>query len=107
MKIYYKSTKLEKILTKEKKIIKNYGADVSDKIIQRINELNAAPCLLDLPPTARPHPYQPKSSEIFSIDISKHKKPRRLLFKPYGNYDIENYETITEIEIQTIKKIHS
>jgi len=108
MKIYYKSTKLEKTLTKTKEIIKKYGEKACDKIIKRINELNAAECLDDMPPMARVHTWKPESKEIISVDILKHHQSLRLMIKPYGNsYDISDYKTITSIEIQEIKKIHS
>jgi hypothetical protein len=108
MKIHYKSTKLEKILTKSQEIKKKHGDKACNKIIKRISELNAADCLSDMPPMARVHTYKPESDEIISIDILKHCQPLRLIIKPYGNnYDIYDYTTITEIEIQEIKKIHS
>lgn len=107
MKVSYKSKKLEKTLTKEREIKKKYGASLVDIIIQRISELHAVDCMTDLPPTIRPHPLEPKNSEKFSIDISKHRHPTRIIFKPHGNYDIQDYSTITEIEILEIKKTHS
>ncbi len=107
MKISFKSKKIEKLLSNEKNLVKEYGSQAAGKIIQRLGELDAAPCIMDLPLAARPHPHDPKSSEIFSVDILKHQHPLRLLFKPLGNYEISDYQSIFAVEVQGVKKIHS
>lgn len=108
MQIHYKDKKIKKLLTNEKNLKKKFGEQISDKVIQRMSEIDAAEnlvVLIKLP--ARAHPYEPKSREIFSIDISKHSHSTRLLIKPFGEYSIEDYKTIIEVEIQEIIKIHS
>ena len=108
MQIHYKNKKIEKLLTSEEKLRKKFGKQVSEKVIQRMNEIDAAEnlvVLIKLP--ARAHPHEPKKLEIFSIDILKHKHSTRLLIKPYGEYNIEDYLTIKEVEIQEITKNHS
>lgn len=107
MKIYYKDNKIEKLLSDRKNLVKKFGDQAADKIIMRMQELDAANTLIDLPPQTRPHPHEPKSKEIFSIDILKHQHPLRMLIKPSDEYDIENYITIVAVEVQRITKIHS
>ena len=107
MKINYRTTKLEKICKSEKGLIKNFGAQAADKIIKCIQSLNAADNLEALPPQLRPHPREPKSEEVFQIDVLKHKHSTRLFFTPTGEYDILYYATIEEIEILSIEKTHS
>ena len=107
MKISYQSTKLENILRSYGEIQKKHGDEVAKKTIRRLQELDAADSLADLPIHIRPHPHEPKQDEIFSVDIQKHKHSTRLLFKPIGEYDITDYSTIKSIEIIEIKKLHS
>lgn len=107
MNIGYKNSKLEKTISSHVLLQKQYGMEAAKKIIQRMQELDAARCLTDLPPAARAHPHEPKNKEIFSVDILKHKHSMRLLFVPVGEYDISDYSTITDIQIQEIIKIHS
>lgn len=107
MQISYQNSKLEKTLSSDVLLLKKYGEQVTGRIIQRLQELDAADCLADLPPHIRPHPHEPKQEEIFSIDILKHKHSTRLLFRPVGTYNIEDYVTITSIQVIEIIKIHS
>jgi hypothetical protein len=103
MEIHYKTTKLEKLLTNTTALIKKYGKQAGLKVARRIREIKASDCLEDLPHTARAHPWEPKEEEIFSIDVLKHKHSTRMTLKPFGNkYDIKDYGTITEVEIQAI-----
>ena len=107
MQIHYKDSKIKKLLTDEWKMKKKFGEQATDKIIQRMQELDASENIMDLPPAARAHPHEPKHKEIFSVDILKHKHSMRLLIKPFGEYNITDYKTIKEIEIQNVIKIHS
>lgn len=104
MEIHYKTNKLEKLFADTKALVKKYGVQATAKISQRLKEFKAADCLADLPPAARAHPWDPKEDEVFSVDVLKHKHSTRMLIKPAGKkYDIKDYGTITEIEIQSIE----
>lgn len=107
MQISYQNTKLEKTLSSDVLLLRKYGEQVASRITQRLQELDAADSLADLPPHIRPHPHEPKHEEIFSIDIFKHQHPTRLLFRPIDTYDIADYETVTSIQVIEIIKIHS
>jgi len=107
MKISYKTTKLEKLLCDATALKKKFGDQVADKTIQCLQELDAAETLAMLPQRLRPHPREPKHEEIFQVDVLKHKHPARLYFRPIDDYDIEDYATITSIEVTEVKKTHS
>lgn len=107
MEIFYGSTKLEKLLTDYKKLVKKYGEQAAVNIIQRMNELNSADNLTLLPPAARVHPREPRNQALFSVDVLKHKHPLRLLFHAEGEFDLSNYKTIIKIRIDKIEQIHS
>jgi proteic killer suppression protein len=107
MKITYRTTKIKKLLTETKKLKKKYDDQVIKKIVQRMSELDAAETLDDLPPAARAHPREPKSSGMFQVDILKHQHPLRLLFSADGEYDLEDRKTIKAIVIEKIIKTHS
>lgn len=107
MKLNYKTTKLEKLLCDAIALKKKFGDQIADKIIQCIQELDAADTLDDVPQRLRPHPREPKHEEIFQVDILKHKHSTRLYFRPTGEYDISSYATVTSIEVTDVLKTHS
>ena len=107
MKISYQTTKLEKLLCDATALKKKFGDQVADKTIQCLQELDAAETLAMMPQRLRPHPQEPKHEEIFQVDILKHKHSTRLHFRPIGDYNIEDYATITSIEVTDVLKTHS
>lgn len=107
MKISYQTTKLEKLLHNSVSLKKKYGEQVAAKIVQCVQDLDASDCLRDVPRRLRAHPREPKQNEVFQVDVLKHKHPTRLLFKPLGDYEINDYATITSIELIEIVKTHS
>ena len=108
MKIHYKNKKIEKLFKNSINLNKKYGSINGQKIERIMKILDSADCMIDLPPASRPHPRNPKSSEIFSVDVVKHKRPKRLLFKPHGIYEILDFKTIKEVKIMGVESnIHS
>lgn len=107
MKISYQGSKLEKTLKDTASLKQKYGGQMAEKIKQCLQDLDASDTLANIPQRLRPHPREPKSEEIFQVDIVKHTHPTRLYFRPVGEYDIEDYETVTQIEILEIIKTHS
>lgn len=107
MEISYKTKKLEKLLKNDSELIKKYGDKATNKIVQRMQELDAAENLSDMPPAARTHPYKPKNSGKFSVDILKHKHSLRLLFHAKETSDFLDRTNINKVEILEIVKIHS
>lgn len=107
MNLSYQNTKLEKLLCSATELKKKYGVQVSDKIISCLQDLDAAECLTDVPRRLRPHPREPKVDEVLQVDILKHKHSTRLFFRPIGEYEIEDYDSIIDIEIIEVIKTHS
>lgn len=102
MRITFRTTKLQKILEDEKKLVRACGPLNAKKITARMNEMQAFPSLADLP-VGRPHPHHGGRKGLFSLDIQH---PLRLIIRPTGTFDIEDYSTITEVEIYEIMDPH-
>lgn len=100
MEVSFRTTKIKKLCENSKKLKKEYGAIQSEKIISRINDLEAAKSLYDIYklPYMRLHKLEGKLRGLCSIDI---KHPYRIYIKPL-NGDILDYKTITEVEINRI-----
>ena len=79
MELTYKNNKLEKSLSTDKGLSKNYGR-LAKKIKQRINQLISADNLqiISKIPVLRLHQYSGKGKGIWSIDIQEN---WRILFK--------------------------
>lgn len=107
MEISYRNSRLENLLNTGSELIKKYGKQAAENIVQRMQELDAAPTLSDLPPAIRPHPHEPKKDGKFTVDVLKHKHPLRLLFYAEGEFDLSDKTTIKKIRIDRIIKIHS
>lgn len=104
MKITYSSKKIEKQLT-DVRLIKKYYSNDFMKIRSRLSELTAASDLAqisELPPPRR-HKLRGDKNGCWGIDISKND---RIILRPVGMFDINNLQTITEIEIVDIEDYH-
>jgi len=111
MKIYFRTTKLQKICSQEREMVKELGTKRAAKLKQRLMELRAADTLSvisHLPPP-RCHELTGKESGTFSVDLEH---PYRLLFIPAddpiplradGGIDREQ---VREIEILEIRDTH-
>src|SRR5690554_3693675 len=80
MVISYKSKKLEKQLTKPKKMKKSFGV-MAKKVNQRMKELSGADNLavMKLLPAARCHELKGDKGDLLAVDISGN---YRLVFEP-------------------------
>ncbi|MBC1578304.1 type II toxin-antitoxin system RelE/ParE family toxin [Listeria seeligeri] len=104
MILHYKNRRLEKILTNERLIKKNYTA-ISQKLLTRISELRAANSLEEisnLPPPRR-HKLSQNFSGHWGVDISKN---YRIIFIPSNNFIEEDLSSIIEIKIVDIEDYH-
>lgn len=81
MKIFYKNKKVEKLCTNEKSAIKEYGAQVADKLIAAINILESAQNLKDILslPQYHLHILKGNLAGIFSMYLGKTTGYRLLL----------------------------
>jgi len=110
MELSYKNNKLEKSLTQDKGLAKNYGT-LAKKVKQRINQLKSADNLeiISKLPVLRFHHYIGKDIGIWSIDIQEN---WRILFKinqdpiPTLDNDDLDLKAITLIRIERIEDPH-
>ena len=102
MNIEYRNDKFKRQLENEKTLVASFGLLNARKISRRIRELEAAENLSDLV-TGRPHPHVGSRKGLFSLDIQH---PLRLIIRPTGEFDLNNYKTITSIEIYEIMDPH-
>lgn len=106
--------KLKAALENEAVCQKQYGRDMTKKIMVRVNELHAANSLADFwPPMSGPercHELKGDLAGKFSMDL---KHPYRLLFEPIEENPPKDrsdekgrWASITEIEIIAIEDTH-
>jgi proteic killer suppression protein len=106
--------KLKAALEDEGVCQKQYGRDMTKKIMMRINELRAAGSLADFwPPNTGPercHELKGDLAGTFSIDV---KQPYRLLFVPIEENapkdrsdEKKRWASISKIEIVAIEDTH-
>ncbi len=104
MDLSYKDSKLKKILEDGRAIRKNYGSKQERKIIQRINELQAAVSLYDISmnPSANLHPLLGDRIGCFAVDVAQ---PFRIILKPQNGI-LSDLKTISSIKILEIVNYH-
>jgi proteic killer suppression protein len=105
--------KLSAALNDESECGKQYGTDMTRKIIMRIAVLRAAKSLADFwPPKSgseRCHELRGDLSSCFSIDL---KQPYRLIFRaideenPQENDQLLRWQGIKKVEILSIEDTH-
>lgn len=108
MLIYFRTSKLQKLCSKEREMLKQRGRVMADKLQQRLMELNAAETLADVShlPPPRCHELSGNRAGQFSVDLEH---PYRLLFIPAddpiplkedGGIDLSQVREIEIIEIE-------
>lgn len=106
--------KLKAVLEDEAACQKQYGRDMTKKIMMRLSELRSANSLVDFwPPMSGPercHELKGNLTGTFSIDLQQ---PYRLLFRPIEETPPEDrsneqvrWASITKIEIVGIEDTH-
>ncbi len=106
--------KLKAALENEGVCLRQYGRDMTKKIMLRVSELRAANSLADFwPPNSGPercHELKGDLAGTFSIDL---KQPYRLLFVPIEENspkdrtdEQKRWASITKIEIVAIEDTH-
>ena len=111
MKIYFRTKKLQKLCSESNEAVKRLGPQMARKLQQRLMELKAASCLMDISRVPPPRCHELSGDRIhpFSVDLQH---PCRLLFisannplpkLPDGGLD---WNGITEIEIIEITDTH-
>ena len=111
MEIVFGTRKLERACNSERECIRCWGADNAKKIMQRLQELRAAPALTDMSalPAARCHPLGGRKVGEFAVDL---KDPFRLVFEPAhrpvprkqdGGIDLDR---VTRIRVLRVEDYH-
>ncbi|MFA6131956.1 MAG: type II toxin-antitoxin system RelE/ParE family toxin [Patescibacteria group bacterium] len=101
MELSFKNERLKKLCENHKKMFIKYGCDQAEKIIQRINELQAAETLYDISklPQTNLHPLAEDLNGFFAVNLIN---PYRLLFSPVNGVS-SDLKTITKIKIFELK----
>lgn len=81
MEILFTSTKMQKLCSSEKVMLKSLGEPMARKLKQRLAELKAAETLVDIPkgPPPRCHELSADRQGQLSVDLVH---PQRLIFVP-------------------------
>ncbi|MDD5432498.1 MAG: type II toxin-antitoxin system RelE/ParE family toxin [Candidatus Omnitrophica bacterium] len=104
MDVQFKNSKMKKIFEDHKLLTREYGAQQSKEIIQRINEFISAENLYDISkiPQARLHSLAGNLNSLWSVDI---KHPYRMLIELL-NGDPSDLKSITSIQIDGVRNYH-
>jgi proteic killer suppression protein len=101
MKVEFRTNKLKRQCEDPSLAQKEFGANIGNRLTQRIGELLAASSLKDIMaiPSARLHKLEGSREDLYAVDLVH---PHRLVFRPIlenGN-DIRKLERITVIRIE-------
>lgn len=102
MLIEYNNDKEERFYSCFDSLTKKHGADMAQKIIQRIGQLDAAPNPLGLPNSARFHEHKGKRKGLFSVDLIH---PYRLIVLPTCSFS--NFNEINSLKIYEVFNPHN
>lgn len=104
LEISFSNRKLEKILTNERLIKREYSS-LYRNIINRLSELKVANNLSEIPhvPPPRRHKLEGEYLGCWGIDISKN---YRMIIKPTEEFSVEELRLITDITILEIGDYH-
>ena len=111
MEILFKSRKMQKRMSSEAELIREYGKENAKVIMRRMVVLHAAACLADVPqrPPDRCHPLSGKRKGQYAVDT---KHPYRIIIEPANNPIplLEDGSTdtrsVTSIRILEVKDYH-
>jgi proteic killer suppression protein len=79
MQISFTSSKLQKLLSSEKEMVRSFGPKCAKLIKRRLSELNAASDMNQVPPCTRLHPLTGNLQGKFAVDLEH---PKRLILVP-------------------------
>ena len=111
MEILFKTRKLQKRMSSEAELVREYGKGNAKMIMRRMLVLQAAECLADVPrrPPERCHALSGKRKGQYAVDA---KHPHRIIMEPANNPiplltdgSIDT-ECVTSIRILEVKDYH-
>jgi len=97
MDIQFETPRIEKIASNAKELSKKYGKQ-ANVIQKRLMQLQASPTMLDFA-FDRPHSLSWDYAWCIAIDL---KHPYRMIVRPLLEFDMNNWSTITTVEIVTL-----
>ncbi len=111
MEILFKTRKLQKRISAESELVREYGKENAKMIMRRMLVLQAAECLADVPrrPPDRCHALSGKRKGQYAVDV---KHPHRIIMEPAtdplpllddGSIDLER---VTSIRILSVEDYH-
>jgi len=109
MLIIFTSKKMEKLCNEEKTAIRILGKEMAHKLFLRIQQLEAAPDMSEIPPMARCHPLIGNEAGKYAVDLIQ---PYRLIFYPANTplplnaAGVLEINKVTEIIIDKIIDYH-
>lgn len=105
MKLHFSSSKDEKILCNERLLYRHYNKSHANRIKARLTELRQANNLSEIPqvPPPRRHKLTGEFKDCWGIDYSRN---FRIVIQPFGSFDINDLETITEVKILMLEDYH-
>ena len=109
MIIFYRTKGLERKCKEFEKAKASYGEANAKKLTQRLQELQAAQHLKDLPPAARCHPLKGKRAGQYAVHLQQ---PFRLILEPVlssrskaGDRDVDLAQ-VTKVRIIEVEDYH-
>lgn len=111
MEILFKKRKLQKTMSSEVELVREYGTSNARLIMRRLVVLDAADCLADVPkdPPERCHALSGRRKGQYAVDVQH---PYRIILEPAddpipthedGSIDLER---VTSIRILEVKDYH-
>jgi hypothetical protein len=110
MTIHWKNQKLKTNLESCKFLESQYDKKVAKSVVTRLKQIEYSESYDSIPPNAHKHPIK-KGKKIlyFAVDLPNIGGGRgkwRLIFEPYGEYDLLDYKSIVEVRILRIENYH-
>ena len=107
MEILFKNRKIQKIMSSQAELVREYGAANARLIMRRLLVLDAADCLADIPkdPPERCHALIGKRKGHYAVDVQH---PYRIILEPAddpipthddGSIDLERVTSIRMLEV--------
>jgi plasmid maintenance system killer protein len=101
MEVVFRTPKEQLFYESRQALSRKYGGPNATKIIQRIEQLRAAPTPQQLPASARFHEHKGARKGLFSLDLVH---PKRLIVRPREHF--ESWVEIESVEIYEVMDPH-
>lgn len=110
MEIHWRDDALKKDLQDAEWLLREYDERVARNVARRLLELEKSASYAKLPLHTGKHPIKEgKKFLYYAVDVPGLREGRgklRLLFRPYGQYDLAHVETICAVVIVGLENYH-